>query len=188
MRSSKNDTKESARRRLVFDDAVLEDNNKNSGVRQSTNNAVKNLSGMHSSNASKRTMHAFVTEKMKKKDPFSTPQRLHKKPRASPPQDDEPYVPTYIHKNVAYLRRGETKLDAVVEKTFGLVVRHCIVPQDFENNRKYGPLSGTSFEERVIAAYNLGLLQPNGPESDGIEICSACGVEGHKRDECPKLI
>ena len=100
-------------------------------------------------------------------------------------EQEKEYVPTYIHKNVEYRRKGQTKDNNLVA-TFKLVEKHYEIPGDFENNRKYGPLSGVSFEERAISAYSLGLLEPKAGES--VAICSACAEEGHKRSACPKLI
>jgi hypothetical protein len=68
------------------------------------------------------------------------------------------------------------------------VEKHFVIPQDFENNRKYGPLSGVSFEERAISAYSCGLLEPKTQASAKVAICSACAEEGHKRSACPQLV
>ena len=97
------------------------------------------------------------------------------------------YVPTYIYKNVQYKRKGQVKNDIQL-KTFELVEQYFVIPDDFETNRKYGPLSGTSFEERAIAAYSAGLLEPKSDESALVKICSNCATEGHKRTSCPKLV
>ena len=138
---------------------------------------------------------------------FRTPQKQTKKPSIvqeklsgrdglKPKQrklDDsegtsESHVATHIHRNCAYFRRGEAKLNATTAACFALVKERFVIPDDFESNRKYGPLSGTSFEERAIGAYNLGLLTPKSPDFEGVEICSNCAVVGHTRNDCPKLI
>jgi hypothetical protein len=100
--------------------------------------------------------------------------------------EEGPYVPTYIHKNLSYKRQGSASLPEKVVKTFELVNEHYEIPDDFETNRSYGPLSGISYEERAIAAYNLSML--NARKGDGVEICSNCVCVGHKRSDCPKLI
>jgi hypothetical protein len=99
------------------------------------------------------------------------------------------YVPKYIHKNVQYSRKGEAKLAASEGVIFKWIWDHYFVPKDFEQNRLYGPLSGTSYETRVIQAYSNGKLERN-PSAPGAEafICTACSEIGHKRDDCPTLI
>jgi hypothetical protein len=56
-----------------------------------------------------------------------------------------------------------------------------------ETNRKYGPISGSTFEHHAIRAYSLGMLKAKNPSVE-VEICTACATKGHKRDECPKLV
>ncbi len=99
---------------------------------------------------------------------------------------EETYVPTYVHKNLAYKRKGIASLPSKVKATFELVQDHYDIPVDFEQSRFYGPLSGTSYEERVISAYNLLLLEPK--DGDPVQICSSCIKLGHKRNDCPDLI
>lgn len=98
----------------------------------------------------------------------------------------EAYIPTYIHKNLSYRRHGTASLPSNVKGAFDLVQEHYEIPVDFEESRSYGPLSGTSFEERVITAYNLSQLEPKNGE--GVQICSICVTLGHKRNDCPDLI
>jgi hypothetical protein len=107
---------------------------------------------------------------------------------------EETYVPIYIHKNLFYQRLGQASLSTTVQKTFQLVKEHYIIPKDIEtNHNKYGPLSGTCLEERVIDAYQVGLLLPSKglPHNNVgrvVEICTHCAVTGHQRDDCPELI
>lgn len=110
-------------------------------------------------------------------DKVSTRPRTAKRTKA--------YVPEYIHKNLGYQREGTASLSAVAKKTFELVQEHYVIPDDLEQNRSYGPLSGTCFEERAIRAYNLSLLKPMKTD---VEICSHCSSLGHKRNDCPQLI
>mmetsp|Transcript_11553 Transcript_11553/g.26742 ORF Transcript_11553/g.26742 Transcript_11553/m.26742 type:complete len:167 (+) Transcript_11553:35-535(+) len=103
-------------------------------------------------------------------------------------EEEEPYVPTYIYKNVSYTRRGIAEgLPASTLRTFALVEKHFVIPKHFEQNRAYGPLSGTSFEERVISAYHVGFLEPKNHDAE-VEICSACAMTGHRREDCSQLI
>jgi hypothetical protein len=100
----------------------------------------------------------------------------------------DPYVPTYIHKNLSYQRKGQALLGENAQKTFELVEAYFEIPEDFEQSRSFGPLSGTCFEERAIRAYNLSLLDPKKITNATLEICSACATLGHKRNDCPDLI
>jgi Zinc knuckle len=54
---------------------------------------------------------------------------------------------------------------------------------------RFGPLSGTSAEERLIVAYLGGQLNPRaGRESAAdTKMCIECGNEGHFRRDCPAL-
>lgn len=172
--------RDSARRRLVFDDVDTDDVVVGQQYRRAAVPAKRSIQ-QHLNLASSSAM------KENKDTAFATPRKKKTKMSAGE-KEVEPYVPTYIHKNVSYFRKGVAKLSDATQKTFALVEHNFVIPLDFEQNRKYGPLSGTSFEERAISAYNLGMLPPKHPESDGIEICSVCAIEGHKRDECPTLI
>ena len=106
---------------------------------------------------------------------------------------EEPYVPTYIHKNVGYQRFGTAtdRLSDGQKLAFAFVVENYDIPADFETNRKYGPLSGTSYEERVLAAYATKGLTPS-EDADSIlvrkGICTFCGELGHKKKLCPGLL
>lgn len=126
-----------------------------------------------------------VLSLMTKDKAYATPS---KKSRVEEPTNEEVYVPQYIHKNLEYLRRGQATLSTSKQSAFSLVAQHFYLPEDLETNRKYGSLSGSCMEERAITAYSMGELEVKNPESDGIEICTACGTEGHFRKRCPHLI
>jgi len=111
----------------------------------------------------------------------------------------EGYVPVHIHSNVDYHRRGDVALNQGTLHAYRFIRNHFHVPKNLENDPKFGALSGSSFEERVIRAYSLGQLEPNmngkrmmkPGSSDGnlmLLVCSYCGDEGHKRDGCSKLL
>jgi hypothetical protein len=119
----------------------------------------------------------------KKEAALVTPEKRHK----VVVDNKKGYVPKYIHKNLEYKRKGETD-DPTLVATYQLVEKYFDIPDDFENNRTFGPKSGVSFEERAISAYSLGLLEPRSKESANIQICSACATEGHKRSSCPQLV
>lgn len=124
--------------------------------------------------------------KKRKLDVSSTPTKKKKLEDEDQKREDG-YVPTYVHKNVSYVREGKAELDPSTAKVFQLVEEHYVVPEGFENDRSYGPLSGVCFEERVIASYRNNLLKPKN-QKDVIEICTHCADVGHKRDDCQELI
>ena len=123
-----------------------------------------------------------------KEDEIATPVKRKIPFRREEKKADEAHVPIYIHKNVNYQRRGDASIDEKLKKTFELVESHFFIPEDFERNRSFGPLSGTCFEERAIRAYNLSLLEPKNDADAELEICSHCAVLGHRRSDCPDLI
>lgn len=98
---------------------------------------------------------------------------------------EERYVPHYLYKNVQYKRKGEVDLNTGARKAFHLIEENYIVPSNFESSRMYGPWSGSSYEERLINAYECNLLQPKG---QSIPFCCACGEIGHSRRICSTLL
>lgn len=122
-----------------------------------------------------------------------TPQEAKKQKtdKAQDKEEDEKeqeHVPTYLHKNVEYLRKGEAELSDKTQKIYNFVEKHFAIPNGFENDRSFGPLSGVCYEERAIVAYTNNLLKPKNPEVECGEICTCCAMEGHSRDDCPALI
>ena len=97
------------------------------------------------------------------------------------------YIPSYIHKNLEYRRGGSAHLSAATLEVFRLITQHYVIPADFEQSRKYGPLSGTCYEERVVQAYSLGKLAPV-DGSEKLVICTVCATKGHRRSSCPTLV
>lgn len=100
----------------------------------------------------------------------------------------EDYVPTYIHKNLDYHRKGMAadSLPPKTLKAFELITKHYIIPRNLEQSRSYGPLSGSTYEQRVISAYRLGKLEA--VDEPAAIICTACVEIGHDRDYCPSLL
>lgn len=139
------------------------------------------------------TAEPSITETPKKKARLDakrkiivTPDKEDTKPIT--PEEEKEYVPTYIHKNLSYHRRGKASLDSKTKKTFELIENYFTIPKDFEQSRRFGSLSGTCYEQRVIQAYALSLLKPTIDDNAGLEICSECATIGHKRFDCPTLI
>jgi hypothetical protein len=167
----------------VFD---VDDSNKEGAIEQPNKSPPESVSVPTQSNltsARKRGMETYLS---------STPDAKKKKAAVvTPPTSKDPpeYVPTHIHKNIDYRRRGKSKLSANTIKTFQLIEANFTIPMDFEQNRSYGPQSGTSYEERVIQAYTLDKLSPKDSSTEGaVSICTHCANMDHKRDGCPDLL
>jgi hypothetical protein len=104
-------------------------------------------------------------------------------------EDAETFKPTHIHANVDYHHRGELALDANTLKVYRFVRDHFLIPATFEVDHKFGPLSGSCFEERVIRAYSLGELEPKGEgKKNDLLVCTYCGEEGHVKGDCSELL
>lgn len=117
----------------------------------------------------------------------STPRKSATKGVIVTPPQKEPYVPKFIHKTLDYKRQsasGDENHSDLTRSIFQWIQSECEIPQDFETNRAYGPLSGSSYEDRVIRAYRLGQLS----SLSGEILCTACGESGHDRDACPTLV
>lgn len=104
------------------------------------------------------------------------------------------YVPTYIHKNVEYDRLGQrsaadhnNQVHKTVLECYHWIAAHCDIPADLEQNRRYGPLSGTCYEERAVRAYRLGLIVPQNRD-DAPQLCTSCAKLGHAYDACPSMV
>ena len=95
----------------------------------------------------------------------------------------------HMYKSLDYSHRGELQLDQGSLKAYRFIRNHFLIPNDIENNEKFGPHSGQCFEERVIRAYTLGQLKARKEyRGESLLVCSYCGDEGHKRDACLKLL
>jgi len=190
--TSKTTSQKDAARRLFGDSASAaapkQTSNNNTVQEEDINEVVSNVTP--TTTPRKRTRQTVLSPENKSKSiaAFVTPSkksRVDEKPEEK--KDD--YIPSYIHQNIDYKRRGEGKIDEMTQKSFDLVEQHFILPKDLETNRKYGPISGSTFEQHAIRAYSLGMLKAKNPSNTTItEICTACANEGHKRNDCPKLV
>lgn len=133
----------------------------------------------------KRGMEAFLSSPKAKKKKTAVVTPLNERKVAAAESE---YVPKYVHKNLDYRRKGQAKLSPTTLQVFQLVEEHFDIPKDIEQNRSYGPLSGTSYEERVIRTYTLGKLTSKDPADANVTICTSCATVGHKRDDCPDLL
>jgi len=103
--------------------------------------------------------------------------------------EKDDYSPSYVHKNVEYTTEGSSKVSETTRQVFAWIVDRYEIPRDLEQKRKYGPLSGSCYEDRVIQQYTLGKLKrlEEAPDEEN-KICSECAEVGHRRDECPTLV
>ncbi|KAL9178760.1 hypothetical protein ACHAXT_003891 [Thalassiosira profunda] len=96
--------------------------------------------------------------------------------------------PAHMQASLDYGRRGEVPFGQGTLKAYRFVRENFLVPLDIEADPKFGPYSGSCFEERVIRAYSLGQLEPKGGVGEDALVCSYCGEEGHKREGCLELL
>ena len=74
---------------------------------------------------------------------------------------DENYVPRSIYKNVNYKAKGENK---TVSPSLLLAAKqveaHCTIPEHFNfGSSRYGPLSGSCYEERLVSNFLSGKIE-----------------------------
>mmetsp|Transcript_13848 Transcript_13848/g.18076 ORF Transcript_13848/g.18076 Transcript_13848/m.18076 type:complete len:194 (-) Transcript_13848:220-801(-) len=130
-----------------------------------------------------------------------TPSQKHHKSAVVTPGDadgehtkeskKDSFVPVYIHKNLVYHTEGSSNLSEKKKQAFALICKTHLIPSDLESSRAHGPLSGSTYEEKVLEKYTLEQLQPKpGFEDDptATKICIACADQGHIRDDCPTLL
>lgn len=72
--------------------------------------------------------------------------------------DELIHIPTYVYKKVEYKQKGEVELSPAEAKVFDFIAAQVTFPKDFESNKMYGSLSGSSYEERAIISYAHGLF------------------------------
>lgn len=104
----------------------------------------------------------------------------------------EQFVPVHVHRNLEYLRSGQATISEGKKKAYEFIIQHCVIPENFENDRRFGPLSGSCHEDRVIAAFTVGRLRskPGDRHAEAVAagVCSNCGGVGHRRINCASLI
>jgi len=184
-RSTRKGASKKAKGRVVYDSADEDEGDGKARPSQSTPKRQKKQQGIKA--AFTPPAATAATAKAKAVTPEEevqviVPEDVERKALSS-------YVPKYIHQNVNYSRRGEAALPEMTLKVFRMVCDNFVVPEDLEQQRRYGPLSGTSYEERVIQEYSLGRLAPKSKKNEtATAICTVCATTGHKRSECPSLI
>ena len=187
-------SKNNSRRRLDFsecdnNDAIInpyEKRNSLANTADVTTVTPETGIGKHSSrNKYDSKPHAARQLVTPQKDKESNPALYYQ----SDNEDESIFKPKYIHFNVGYHPRGELALDARSLKVYRFIRDHYLIPSTFEVDYTYGPLSGSSFEERVLRSYSLGQLEVRGGlhECD-LQVCTYCGEEGHMKGHCNKLL
>lgn len=108
---------------------------------------------------------------------------------AKPAKKRRPEFQPAIHRVVNYKPEGVQELTEAQQKVYSFVCKHFIIPRDIETTR-YGPLSGTCYEERVIGAFCAGQLKPrSGSEAQSAtKACVGCGALGHWARYCPEAL
>lgn len=101
-------------------------------------------------------------------------------------EQKEQHIPVYIHRNVGYKAKGTEDSEAGLafgqKKALGVITQKCVIPQDFESSRSYGPLSGVSWGQRVLSCFQAGIIKSKGGRE--LVLCISCGNEGHFKKEC----
>ena len=123
----------------------------------------------------------------------------------------------HLHASLDYLHRGRSKSSSAgnnncnddnaailltttpTMKAYRFIRKHYLIPNTIETDYKFGPHSGSTFEDRVIRAYTLNQLIPrhgkkkqqdnsSSSSSTLLLVCSYCGNEGHNRNNCVQLL
>ncbi len=93
--------------------------------------------------------------------------------------------PSAMEALLGFKPAGSAALTEAQLCVYQYVMLNYEVPEDIDRSRRFGPISGTSHEERVITAYSLGLLRLASGGS-ARTMCSACAEEGHWSMDCPR--
>ena len=200
----KSTSKLSSQRKLNFDDSVGQSNitKQDEDVKpRSQKRAGPTMSFSSTKSCDQQNIERYASPQKKLKTGADTvnvvtPDVLETTKRAVSLQTHSSnYIPSYIHKNVEYVRKGHIlKVSPIQSKVLQWINDNYEIPDDFEQNRKFGPLSGSSYVDRVMTAYRLGTLQRNevSDEDDktrkDITICTMCADLGHIADTCPTLL
>jgi hypothetical protein len=63
---------------------------------------------------------------------------------------------------------------------------HFLIPEDFDLDYRFGPLSGVSYEQRLISSYEHNLLTRKDSSPATLPtLCTNCAEAGHSRRYCP---
>mmetsp|Transcript_12627 Transcript_12627/g.23420 ORF Transcript_12627/g.23420 Transcript_12627/m.23420 type:complete len:235 (+) Transcript_12627:380-1084(+) len=70
---------------------------------------------------------------------------------------------------------------------FQFVHDNYVIPENFDNSVRYGSRSGVCHEERVLSAFESGLLslKADSRVHSDVKFCRECAAQGHFGYECP---
>lgn len=136
---------------------------------------------------SDRSLSAGPRRLQTRKD-YSIKLKESKKNRCSQvPASTKPQITqSFIHKAVGYKTEGLSQLTANQTAVVEWIKDNFIVPLDFDISHEFGPLSGVSYEERLLNAYMFGKIEPR----EGVTYrkrCWECGEFGHFPQHCPRV-
>ena len=89
-----------------------------------------------------------------------------------------------IRKNVGYKKRALTRGQKL---TVEFVKKYFVIPENFDKDKRFGPLSGSSPELRIVSAYAEGALKLKKGVKNLRMICYVCGTIGHDAMDCDQL-
>ena len=182
-----------SKRRLDFDDTAIDDS--------SSAHDVAHLPAPSSSETGRRRRRQGQQLLSFSSNPSSTPSSKRAKVAIITPGEGEDskespsadtFIPVHVHKNLDYNTQGKAKLPETTLRAFSLICQTHEIPSGLEGKWIYGPLSGYSYEEKVLRAYTLDQLDPKAEyataDSTATKICIECAQQGHVLDECPLLL
>ena len=77
-------------------------------------------------------------------------------------QEKPVYKPTNVHHCVGYTSKDDSdfsKLNPGKKMAYNLINKYYQINDHFESNKAMGPLSGITFHQRVLSAYQNGQLE-----------------------------
>ena len=114
----------------------------------------------------------------------SSRKRKREKAKTEIAEEVEEEYQSVIRKNVGYKKRALTRGQKL---TVEFVKKYFVIPENFDKDKRFGPLSGSSPELRIVSAYAEGALKLKKGVKNVRMICYVCGTIGHDAMDCDKL-
>ena len=106
--------------------------------------------------------------------------------------ENRAHRPRSIYRKVNYEAEDEpekrTALDPRKERLMQHIKATYAVPADLETSRAYGPLSGLTYADRLVRAFETSLLRPKTALVGDWRRCWRCEKGGHLSWDCPSLV